>query len=36
MSERVFERATSVQAGPTILVAAGRSTWALAPEGERP
>jgi len=36
MSERVFERASSGQAGPAILAAAGRSTWALGPEAESP
>jgi len=36
MSERVFERANSVQAGPAFLAATGRSAWALGLEGERP
>jgi len=36
MSERVFERATSVQAGPAFPAAAGRSTWAVGPKGEGP
>ena len=36
MSERVRERANSVQAGPAILAAAGRSTWAVGPEGDGP
>jgi len=36
MSERVFERANAVQAGPAFLAAAGRSTWALAQKGEGP
>jgi len=36
MSERVSERATSVQAGPAFLAAAGRSTWAVDPEGRGP
>jgi len=35
MSERVLERAISGQAGPAILAATGRSTWALRPEAER-
>jgi len=36
MSERVIERATSVQAEPAFLAAVGRSTWALSPKGEGP
>jgi len=32
VSERVCERATSGQAGPAFLAAAGRSTWGLAPQ----
>jgi hypothetical protein len=34
MSERVFERAISVQAGPGFLPVAGRSTSAVAPEAD--
>jgi len=34
MSERVFERAITVQAGPAFPAAAGRSTWAVGPKGD--
>jgi hypothetical protein len=36
MSERVLERAPSVQADPAFLAAVGRSTWAGARKGARP
>jgi len=36
MRERVRERTNSVQAGPAILAAAGRSTWELQPKAEVP
>jgi hypothetical protein len=36
MSERVCERANSVQAEPAFLAAVGRSTWVVIPQGDDP
>jgi hypothetical protein len=34
MSERVCERANSVEADPAFLAAVGRSTWVVCPKGD--